>query len=158
MCTAVAKTSIPLAKVIDFRSLPCYFGTFWRTCYNDVTTMLLCAAVSQTCETVRMILAPIVLYFVAYAIDIHYFHPRGQTRPLAFWAPALIVAAMPTANNLHLGRLGPGLESSEMRLVYNVYIEILKTFKDKVHRSIETLDYGHSLLCKWDENEMPSRM
>lgn len=48
----------------------------------------------------RMILAPIVLYFVAYAIDIHYFHPRGQTRPLAFWAPALIVAAMPTANNM----------------------------------------------------------
>ena len=33
--------------------------------------------------------------------------------------------------------------------------EILKAFKDKVHRSIETLDYGHSLLCKWDENEMP---
>ena len=71
-----------------------------------------------------MILAPIVLYFVAYAIDIHYFHPRGQTRPLAFWAPALIVAAMPTANNMHLGRLGrlgrlgPVLESSEMRLVY----------------------------------------
>lgn len=48
----------------------------------------------------RMVLAPIVLYFVAYAIDIHYFHPRGQRRPLAFWAPALIVAAMPTANNM----------------------------------------------------------
>lgn len=53
----------------------------------------------------RMILAPAVLYYVAYAVDIHVFHPRGQTRPLAFWAPALIVAAMPTANNMCLGRL-----------------------------------------------------
>ena len=50
----------------------------------------------------RMILAPFVLYFVAYWVDIHIFHPRGQTRPLAFWAPALIVAAMPTANNMRL--------------------------------------------------------
>ena len=53
----------------------------------------------------RMILAPFVLYYVAYAIDIHIFHVRGQTRPLAFWAPALIVAAMPTANNMHLGNV-----------------------------------------------------
>lgn len=53
-------------------------------------------------HSMRMILAPTVLYFIAYAIDIHIFHPRGQTRPLAFWAPAMIVAAMPTANNMHL--------------------------------------------------------
>lgn len=56
--------------------------------------------ISVAVGVARMILAPFVLYYVAYAIDIHIFHVRGQTRPLAFWAPALIVAAMPTANNM----------------------------------------------------------
>jgi len=56
--------------------------------------------ISGAVGVARMILAPMVLYFIAYAIDIHIFHPRGQTRPLAFWAPAMIVAAMPTANNM----------------------------------------------------------
>lgn len=47
----------------------------------------------------RMILTPAVLYFVAQWANA-LLKSRGDSRPMAFWAPALIVAAMPTANNM----------------------------------------------------------
>mmetsp|Transcript_119544 Transcript_119544/g.234983 ORF Transcript_119544/g.234983 Transcript_119544/m.234983 type:complete len:538 (-) Transcript_119544:234-1847(-) len=45
----------------------------------------------------RMFVAPFVLYCLALKLDAVWL--RGA-RPMAFWAPALIVAAMPTANNM----------------------------------------------------------
>jgi len=52
---------------------------------------------SATVGVCRMVLAPAICFMVALAVDRWYlFH----TRPLAFWAPALIVSAMPTANNM----------------------------------------------------------
>merc|ERR1712038_1828807 len=43
----------------------------------------------------RMLLAPAALFGLAFL-----FKPALGPRPLAFWAPAFIVASMPTANNM----------------------------------------------------------
>eukprot|EP00439_Symbiodinium_sp_Y106_P069013 s1101_g11.t2 len=56
--------------------------------------------ISAAVGVARMILAPMVLYFVAYAFNEYVLRPRDQIRPIAFWAPAFIVCAMPTANNM----------------------------------------------------------
>jgi len=47
----------------------------------------------------RMVLAPAALYGIMVLTN-GVFKARGYGRPFAFWAPALIVAAMPTANNM----------------------------------------------------------
>lgn len=52
--------------------------------------------IASAVAVARMILSPVVMYYVAVHAD-RTFH---FSRPLAFWAPALIVAAMPTANNM----------------------------------------------------------
>ncbi|CAE7463278.1 unnamed protein product [Symbiodinium pilosum] len=56
--------------------------------------------ISGAVAVARMILAPMVLYYIAYAFDECVLKPHGQRRPMAFWAPAFIVSAMPTANNM----------------------------------------------------------
>jgi len=63
--------------------------------------VLIAAAVSVA----RMVLAPAASYFVAILVNqiLVQISPGplpGGTRPLAFWAPALIVASCPTANNM----------------------------------------------------------
>ncbi|CAJ1328867.1 unnamed protein product [Effrenium voratum] len=56
--------------------------------------------ISAAVGVARMVLAPIVLYFIAAWVDKHLFRPRGEHRAEAFWATAFIVSAMPTANNM----------------------------------------------------------
>eukprot|EP00929_Paragymnodinium_shiwhaense_P119336 TRINITY_DN91220_c0_g1_i1.p1 TRINITY_DN91220_c0_g1~~TRINITY_DN91220_c0_g1_i1.p1 ORF type:complete len:535 (+),score=115.83 TRINITY_DN91220_c0_g1_i1:75-1679(+) len=46
----------------------------------------------------RMLLAPTLLFLVAFFGE--KLHPILKGRPLAFWVPPLVVAAMPTANNM----------------------------------------------------------
>ncbi|OLQ06954.1 hypothetical protein AK812_SmicGene9733 [Symbiodinium microadriaticum] len=65
---------------------------------NNTRSKLL--RISAAVGVARMILAPMVLYFVAYAFNEYVLRPRGHIRPIAFWAPAFIVCAMPTANNM----------------------------------------------------------
>lgn len=55
--------------------------------------------ISGAVGVARMILAPIVLYGVALLVN-EVLKSYGGERPLAFWVPALVVVAMPTANNM----------------------------------------------------------
>jgi len=53
--------------------------------------------ISAAVGVARMLVTPAVLYGLAYLFNSCWFK---ATRPMAFWAPALIVGAMPTANNM----------------------------------------------------------
>lgn len=61
--------------------------------------LLQCAALIGA---VRIVLAPLVLFGAAYAYKTLVLMPQHVVKPTAFWAPALVCAAMPTANNLSM--------------------------------------------------------